>query len=744
MSLPALHPAIVVSYDADTIWLWFVLIPLQMHLAFFAGPPRVPLGRTIIAAISIAAVSVFILPGIDRAAIVFVSTQAFAFLLTLALFRTRTVGRYTGIAEIVLLALLLVRMLGFARASETFAEASSSLTQAILAISFGAVLLHALVVYLLNFGEGIRKRTLREVGMFATAAVILGVIVALVLPPDFVNHNVVLNELRDPPEPELLPLDGTTDGLDGGNLRSDRPSDEEGNGSSQGNQSGDGEGEGQEEAQPRLEGIPAGEWQNRRGQGQGDSQAEGEGNSNQDGEGEGENKQYAVMVVGSKHDPIYAADGYFSTFDPVEGFTYLRDEPLNRLTYTRLIETWRNPTPALDPERAETDIVFLSTISERVVPYDPLEIQPTVLNTKYHPFDFAYSATSNISQSAPPEWRKITPLTAAEREEFAEFLRADMSEEHREGIQALADNLFENRDGYYQRLDAILGHFSTYQYEIGFTDDVSLGAVSNFLFNTKNGDCTEFSNSTALLARIAGIPSRVVTGYLATDGLQTDQHRQGIEVLKQSIEPLNDYPSDELYLVTSAHRHSWVQVHMPGYGWVDIETTSTAIPPAGSANPNGMDIVIPIITPEEIIQRNFEFPWLLIGQVVLILGVTALGTAYLFRAGRQLYLKSVSGGNSRRALQAHYTLLLSHMAREGYPIKPVSDTSIEYAERHPEIRPFADHYTRMRYRTTSDPTEREESWKDLRSEYRHGKGRTRRTGLVSLVKRIVSLRELRY
>ena len=81
-----------------------------------------------------------------------------------------------------------------------------------------------------------------------------------------------------------------------------------------------------------------------------------------------------------------------------------------------------------------------------------------------------------------------------------------------------------------------------------------------------------------------------------------------------------------------------------------------------------MDVVIPIIPPEEILKRNFQFPWLLIGQTLLVLTITALAAAYLFRFGRRLYLSRISKGSSRRALGALYTLLLSHMASEGYPL----------------------------------------------------------------------------
>ncbi len=743
--LPVFHPAIVVSYDAATRLLWFLFVPLQMHVAFFGRKDffrAAGLRASVAFSAAIMIVSIVLVAGMDRSALFFLAAQAAAFLLTAALFRTTYVGRFTGVVELAYIALLYVKMLGFSRASETFAEAGSGITQGILALSFGAILLHALVLYLAAYQEGVRKRTVRELSMFAAAAAVLGVVVALVVPPDFVNHSVVLNELGDPPDPELVPLDERGNGLDGGNLLSDgRDSDSS---RDEGGSPGDGAGQADSESgrTPRLQGIDAADWNRRRSAAGVGAGADGEGERT--GSGEREGKQYAVMIVGSDHDPIYAADGYFSAFDSRRGFQYSTDEPLNELTYARLLETWRNPAPALDLMREDTDVFFLSTIPERVTPYDPYEIEPTVLDTRYHPFDYAYSVTASISASTPRQWREISELTPMEREELARYLEIELVGETGRKIEAFAERLFANTTGYYERLQAILSNFTTYQYEMGFTDDVSVEAVGDFLLDTKSGDCTEFSNSTAILARLAGIPSRVVTGYLAAKSLQTDRHRQGLAILQEAIEPLQSFPIDSLYLVTSAHRHSWTQVIMPGYGWVDIETTATAIPPIGAGDPNSMDVVIPIITPEEILDRSFRFPWLLVGQALLLLALAAFASAYLFRFGRRLYLSRISKGTSRRSLGALYSLLLYHLAAEGYPLKPASETSLEYARRHPETASFAERYTRLRYREPENAKELQLSWSEVRDAYRNTRRVTRRGGVVGLAKRIASLRELRY
>jgi hypothetical protein len=291
---------------------------------------------------------------------------------------------------------------------------------------------------------------------------------------------------------------------------------------------------------------------------------------------------------------------------------------------------------------------------------------------------------------------------------------------------------------------AILEGFSEFQYNIGFTDDVSIDYITRFLFDTKDGDCTEFSNSTAILARMAGIPSRVVTGYLASSGLQTNMHFQGLIALREVIEPLQEYPLEDLFLVTTAHRHSWTQVFMPGYGWIDIETTATALPPAGGLDPNSADIVIPIIEPEDVTDRNFEFPWLLVLQSLLVLGIAGVVGAYAFRYGRLLFLRTVAKGDSVRALRSLYALLLMKLAVEGYPIKPRSRTAQEYAEEHPELHSFAELYTSLRYRERLTGDRRRGEIEKLRGEYRSVIDSAKKNGLPGFFRRVFSLRDLRY
>jgi hypothetical protein len=298
--------------------------------------------------------------------------------------------------------------------------------------------------------------------------------------------------------------------------------------------------------------------------------------------------------------------------------------------------------------------------------------------------------------------------------------------------------------GYYERIEKILKSFSTYQYELGFNDRVHTEKMADFLTSTKRGDCTEFSNSTAILSRLAGIPARVVTGYLVSKQLQTPVHLQGLFMLRQALEPLQQFPPGQLILVTTAHRHSWVQLYLPDFGWVDFETTEYALPPLPGNDLNALDVVIPLIEEQQLLDPGLKIPWETIILVLLAAAGGALVFLYLYRYGREIYLAVLSRGQGSRALRALLTLLLMKLSVNGYQLKPISQTPLEYARAYPELESFAGVYTRLRFREQLTPPEGDQLWQQLRVEYSGILSRYRRRGFKSGLRRIFSLKGLYY
>lgn len=82
--------------------------------------------------------------------------------------------------------------------------------------------------------------------------------------------------------------------------------------------------------------------------------------------------------------------------------------------------------------------------------------------------------------------------------------------------------------------------------------------VSHFLYENKQGFCTHYATTAALMLRSLGIPTRYVEGYMASStNLKLGKYE-------------NDYLSVEL---TDENAHAWVEVYIHDYGWVPVEMT---------------------------------------------------------------------------------------------------------------------------------------------------------------------------
>ena len=88
------------------------------------------------------------------------------------------------------------------------------------------------------------------------------------------------------------------------------------------------------------------------------------------------------------------------------------------------------------------------------------------------------------------------------------------------------------------------------------TDPPRLNAVDRFLFEDREGFCQHFSSSFAMLMRAAGIPARVVTGYVG--GYR------------------NPYGGYWVLYIKDAH--AWTEVWLEGEGWVRIDPTAAVAP----------------------------------------------------------------------------------------------------------------------------------------------------------------------
>jgi hypothetical protein len=80
--------------------------------------------------------------------------------------------------------------------------------------------------------------------------------------------------------------------------------------------------------------------------------------------------------------------------------------------------------------------------------------------------------------------------------------------------------------------------------------------MDEFLFETRRGFCEHYAGAFALLMRIAGIPARVVLGYMGGE-----------------YNPLGDY-----LIVRQSDAHAWSEIWLVEKGWVRVDPTAAVAP----------------------------------------------------------------------------------------------------------------------------------------------------------------------
>jgi len=85
---------------------------------------------------------------------------------------------------------------------------------------------------------------------------------------------------------------------------------------------------------------------------------------------------------------------------------------------------------------------------------------------------------------------------------------------------------------------------------------VGYNATDDFLFGTRLGFCQHFSSAYAVFMRAAGVPARVVTGYVGGH-----------------YNRIGDY-----WLLKHKDAHAWTEIWIEGFGWVRVDPTAAIAP----------------------------------------------------------------------------------------------------------------------------------------------------------------------
>jgi transglutaminase-like putative cysteine protease len=114
-----------------------------------------------------------------------------------------------------------------------------------------------------------------------------------------------------------------------------------------------------------------------------------------------------------------------------------------------------------------------------------------------------------------------------------------------------------------EKATAVLRHLlSNYGYSLEADTAISNHPIDDFLFTRKTGYCEHYATAMVLMLRSIGIPSRLVTGFLATEWNEFGNY----------------------YTVRQRDAHAWVEVYYPQSGWITMDPTpSNPVPLTPSA-----------------------------------------------------------------------------------------------------------------------------------------------------------------
>ncbi len=284
---------------------------------------------------------------------------------------------------------------------------------------------------------------------------------------------------------------------------------------------------------------------------------------------------------------------------------------------------------------------------------------------------------------------------------------------------ALARRLREGSADESAFVETVLELFRTGGYTYTLTPPrLDLDSIDDFLFNTRQGFCGHYASAFATLARAAGLPARVVTGY------------QGGE-----WNPIGAY-----YIVRQSDAHAWVEVWLEGRGWTRVDPTGVVAPdrlnrgffdsmPEAVSQTDRMLREIGWLADarlawdtantwwkDQVIEFDLRSQWRLLAWAgfesprVAQLGALLAGALIVWLAWVGLRLGRPPGPRDADALARAYRRLCERLAANGLP-RQASEGPLDYAQRigalrpalEGRLRPLLERYARLRYGADPDP-----------------------------------------
>jgi transglutaminase-like putative cysteine protease len=185
----------------------------------------------------------------------------------------------------------------------------------------------------------------------------------------------------------------------------------------------------------------------------------------------------------------------------------------------------------------------------------------TVLGAGTQLAGLRYSVTSKNVEPSPQQLRRSAAAPASE----SGYLTVPLAFRP---LLPLTKRITAGRTSRYEQAVALQQWFTrpgNFTYSLNVSQPRDASALLTFLTQTKRGYCQQFAFAMAVMARLLGIPSRVVVGY--TQG---------------------SYQGNARWAVRTSDAHAWPELYFTGAGWLRFEPT-----PSGSSGHAGQATASP-------------------------------------------------------------------------------------------------------------------------------------------------------
>ncbi len=254
----------------------------------------------------------------------------------------------------------------------------------------------------------------------------------------------------------------------------------------------------------------------------------------------------------------------------------------------------------------------------------PFEVAWRVHNTDQDIFDI-FGASLKKNQYTADSLQPVASLVELQeaKQDYPDWIRnryLGLPESVPERVIALARDITATEPTPYDRAIAIETFLRRFPYTLDLPQPpLDHDITDYFLFGAKRGYCDYYASAMVVMSRAAGLPARLVTGYIGG---------------------FYDEPLDS-YFITADLAHAWAEVYFPGYGWIIFEPTGgrpeidrleTPIPKFAQGYSSSFDPLVPEKPP-------ISFNWWLITIAIVLIGPLIGFVVYLLD---DLYLKQLS------------------------------------------------------------------------------------------------------